>query len=121
MHSEVAKKEMNLNKLLATLLSVMLLVIGLVAGAALFFVLVFVFVAIWATFKVRQMWARITGKPMVQTFSAGRFDPRNGFQQAYSSVRKGSHASASGSATTHSRGQIQDVTDVEPRPPSRTD
>lgn len=108
---------MNLNKLLATLLSAVLLIMGLIAGTALFFVLLFVFVAVWASFKLRQLWARMTGKPMVQPFSAGRFDPRYGFQQAYSSVRKSS--SAAGSAAP--RGQIQDVTDVEPRAPSRPD
>lgn len=108
---------MNLNKLLATLLSAVLLIMGLIAGTALFFVLLFVFVAVWASFKLRQLWARMTGKPMVQPFSAGRFDPRNGFQQAYSSVRKSSSAGAAAA----SRGQIQDVTDVEPRTPSRPD
>ena len=111
------KKDMNLNKLLATLLSAVLLIMGLIAGTALFFVLLFVFAAVWASFKLRQLWARMTGKPLAQPFSAGRFDPRNGFQQAYSSVRKSRSATGAGAA----RGQIQDVTDVVPRQPSQSD
>lgn len=107
---------MNLNKLLGTILSVMLLIMGLIAGAALFFVLVFVFVVVWAVFKLRQIWARITGKPLAQPFSAGRFDPRNGFQQAYTSMRKGRGTASSPSA----RAQIEDVTDVVPRAPSQS-
>lgn len=116
MELKISKKDINLNKLLATLLSAMLLIMGLIAGAALFFVLVFVFVAVWAFFKLRQIWARITGKPVVQPFSAGRFDPRNGFQQAYSSVRRGRNASASPAARAH----LEDVTDVVPRTPSQS-
>ncbi|THU05510.1 hypothetical protein E9531_00175 [Lampropedia puyangensis] len=87
------------------------------AGAALFFVLMFVLVVVWATFKLRQMWARLTGKPLVQPFSAGRFDPRYGFQQAYSTVRKGRGQPAS----TTARAQLDDVTDVVPRTPSQPD
>lgn len=99
-----------LNNVIAMVASALLLALGLMAGAALFFVFLFVVAGFWLVFQVRRIWARLTGKP-VGAWTAGRFDPRNGFQYGYQSMNRYARARAQ-------QQRIQaDVTDVEPRAP----
>ncbi len=97
--------------LMSFLLRLFLVIAGLVFGAS----LVVAFTLMLAFWALRAGWARLTGRPMVP-FIIG-IDPRRGFERMYRRARPGPRSARADGAGL--RPAVADVTDVEPRPPSR--
>ncbi len=70
-----------------------------------------VLVVLWS---LRAAWARLTGQPV--TPFVMRMDPRSGFSRVYRATR-GNAEAREPTAPPSSRGHLQDVTDVQAKPP----
>jgi NADH:ubiquinone oxidoreductase subunit H len=100
--------------ILSFLLRAVLLAAGLVLAAS----LAVVFMLLVALWSLRALWARVTGRPAAPFVV--RFGPRQAFDEMMRRAGAGAESrTPRADAASGARTRLADVSDVEPREPTR--